>query len=301
MTTSNPKQRAVALGFFDGLHLAHKAVLNAALEQKNNGRIPAVLFFDEHPFEALTGKRIDRLMTDEDRRVALLGMGFEILDVSFRKIKDLSPADFVDHLLREVYCCGFVSCGYNYTFGAGGKSNAETLKTLCTAQGIQTAICERIQLNGADICSSAIRNAIRQGEIRMAHKMLGDPFSFSSAVEHGDSRGAGLGFPTANQALPETLVLPKAGVYATMAQTEDGVMHPAVTNIGSRPTFLGKGIRSETFLLDYSGDLYGQTLRVFFHAFLREETTFPNPEALQKQIAHDAKQARDLLKVTQYS
>ena len=298
MTTTTVKKRAIALGFFDGLHLAHKAVLTAALEQQKNGQTPAVLLFDEHPFEALTGKRIDRLMTDEDRRAALQGMGFEILDVSFREIKDLSPEDFVRRLLRETYGCGFVSCGFNYTFGAGGRGNAGTLETLCAAEEIGTAVCDRVQLNGADVCSSAIREAIRQGDLKTANAMLGAPFSFSSEVLHGDSRGAGLGFPTANQALPKSLVIPKAGVYAATARTGDGITHPAVADIGRRPTFDGKGIRCETFLLDFSGDLYGQPLRVFFHAFLREEKAFPSPEALREQIGRDAEQAAALLTVT---
>ena len=295
MIPSNTKNRAVALGFFDGLHIAHRAVLEATLAQKEEGLTPSVLLFDEHPYTVLTGKRIARLMTNEDRRNALINMGFELLDVSFREIRGLPPADFIRSLLKETCRCAFVSCGYNYTFGAGGQGTAETLTRLCEENGMRAAVCERVQLDGMDVCSSAIRDALRRGDVITANRMLGAPFSFASPVFHGDRRGVRLGYPTANQHLPEGLIVPKAGVYAAMAQTENGKTYPAVTNIGVRPTFGGDDVRSETHLLGFSGDLYGQTLRVFLHAFLREERKFPSFEALRAQIEADAAAAQTLL------
>lgn len=294
MNETNRNKTAVALGFFDGLHIAHRAVLQNALEQKTQGLIPTVLLFDRHPYEALTGNPVPRLMTDADREKTLRAMGFQIRSLSFAAVRDLSPAAFV-RLLKEEYACGFVSCGYNYTFGAGGRGSAADLKALCAEQGIAAQICGRICLNGRDVCSSAIRAAVKGGDLQTAVAMLGAPLTFASPVVSGDHRGVSLGAPTANQALPAGFIVPAFGVYASFAQV-DGARFPAVTNIGSRPTFNGQDVRSETHLLGFSGDLYGKDLRVGLLEFLRAERRFPSFDALKTQIAADADAANAVVR-----
>ena len=290
---------AVALGFFDGLHIAHRAVLGAALRQRKNGLTPTVLLFDRHPYEAITGKPVQRLMTDADRAQTLESMGLRIETLCFDAVRDLEPEEFVRDVLIKAYGCAFVSCGYNYTFGRGGRGTAETLRGLCEAYGISLHMCERVTLNGRDVCSSAIRNAVRTGDMTTAVEMLGAPLSFSAPVIGGDHRGAKLGSPTANQLFPPGFIVPKPGVYAALAAV-DGRAYPAVTDVGTRPTFGGTAVRSETYLMDFSGDLYGQTLRLSLLAYLREERKFPTADALEAQIRLDVAQARALINTSPF-
>lgn len=281
------EQTAIALGYFDGLHIAHRAVLAAALEQKKNGRVPTVLLFDRPPYEAVTGVRVPRLMTDADRENELLAMGFRVETLSFDAVRDLEPEAFLREILIGRFGCGFVSCGYNYTFGKGGRGTAETLRELCETYGLDLSVCDRVRLNGRDVCSSAIRDAVTAGDLRTAVAMLGAPLSFSAPVVAGEHRGAGLGAPTANQLLPPGFIVPKAGVYAAFAAV-DGCVCPAVTDIGTRPTFGGTAVRCETYIMDFSGDLYGKTVRLSLLDFLREERRFPSAAALREQIVLDA-------------
>lgn len=287
------ERTAVALGYFDGLHIAHRAVLAAALEQKKNGLVPTVLLFDVPPYEALTGAPVARLMTDTDRENALLAMGFRVETLSFAAVRDLAPEAFVRDILTDRFGCCFVSCGYNYTFGKGGRGTAKTLRDLCETYGLDLSVCGRVQLDGRDVCSSAIRSAVQAGDMETAVAMLGAPLSFAAPVVAGEHRGAGLGAPTANQMLPPGFIVPKTGVYAALAAVE-GRVYPAVTDIGTRPTFGGRGVRCETYLMAYAGDLYGKTMRLSLLAFLREERRFPSAEALIAQIALDAAAAKTL-------
>ena len=291
---------AVALGFFDGLHIAHRAVLAAALEQKKNGLAPTVLLFDRHPYEALTGTPVERLMTDADRAAALTAMGFQIETLVFDAVRDLPPEAFVRDVLIGTYNCGFVSCGYNYTFGRGGRGTADTLRALCAANGVELRVCPRVRLHGRDVCSSAVRDAVRNGDMAAAAAMLGAPLSFSAPVVTGDRRGAKLlDTPTANQMLPPGFIVRKPGVYAALAAV-DGRVCPAVTDIGVRPTFGGAAVRSETFLMDFSGDLYGKPLRLSLLDYLRAERRFPTPDALKAQIRADAARARTLAEASPF-
>ena len=288
------KRTSVALGYFDGLHIAHRQVLSAALEQKQNGLAPTVLLFDRHPYEVLTGRQVERLQTEEDRRARLLAMGFSVLDISFESVRDLTPSAFAEEILAGRLAAGFVSCGFNYTFGRGGRGDASLLRRLCSEYGIGLRVCPEVLLDGQAVSSTAIRAALKNGDPALAAAMLGEPFAFSSPVFHGDERGRLLDAPTANQSIPAALVTPKFGVYVTRVELPDGRRFPGVTNIGCRPTFNGGSVRSETCLLGFSGNLYGQTLRISLLAFLREEKKFDSFEALKAQIAQDAAAARSV-------
>lgn len=288
------KKRAVALGFFDGLHTAHMAVLNKALAQKENGLVPSILLFDKHPALVLTGKEVKKLMTPEKRDEMLYDLGFEIVRCRFEDIMDMTPERFADEILVQSLNAGYVCCGYNYRFGKNGAGSSELLRSLCEARGIMTGVCERIMVNGKTVCSTAIREAATQGDMDTVRQMLGRPLEFCTSVFSGDKRGRLLGAPTANQYLPENFVIPKFGVYASVVEL-DGKVYPAVTNIGNRPTFDGVSLRSETYIIGFSGDLYGRFIDVKLYSFIRGEMKFESFDALKKQIVLDAAEAKRII------
>ena len=286
---------ALALGYFDGLHIAHKKVLDTVLAQSEQGLVPAVLLFDEAPAEVLRGVPVPRLITEAERDARLADMGLAAVNVSFRGLMSLSPERFVKEILFERLNCAFVCCGYNYRFGKEGAGDAKTLRAECAKYGITTHVCKQVRFSGRTVSSTAIRAALSAGDVVLAAGMLGRPFGFASPVVSGDRRGRTLGTPTINQVIPSALVMPLFGVYASVAEF-GGKRYPAVTNIGSRPTFSGESARSETFILDFCGDLYGQTVRLELVRFLRPEKRFPDAGALKAQIALDAQAAAEVIK-----
>ncbi len=283
-------KRAVALGYFDGLHIGHADVLGKALGASRDGLTPAVMLFDAPPSEVVSGITVPRLMTDFERDRILEGSGFELLRVSFGDIRDMSAAEFAESVLVEKFNAAEVYCGFNYSFGKNGAGSSETLKDLCANYGIDVLVSGEVQSNGEQISSSAIRRYIENGEIERANEMLGYSFGFTSPVFSGDHRGRLLGAPTINQFLPEGLVTPKFGVYASVAEV-DGKLFPGVTNIGKRPTFDGVSMRSETFILGFSGDLYGRSVTVRLVSFIRGEMKFSSADALKEQIVRDERSA----------
>ena len=281
---------AVALGYFDGLHIAHQKVLDAALAKKAEGLIPSVLLFDVPPAEALTGQKIPRLMTDADRDRVLENRGFAPRRVRFAEIRDLTPEQFVREILQKELDAAFVCCGYNYRFGKHGVGDATLLTALCEQAGIDVFVLPETDELGEPVSSSRIRRLVQSGDMDAAVRLLGRPLLFTAPVFSGDHRGRTLGTPTINQYLPKGFIRPRFGVYVSDVLVGDRILR-GVTNIGSRPTFDGESVRSETYILDYSGDLYGQDVTVGLLHFLRPELKFPDADALKKQIAKDAEVA----------
>ena len=292
-------KRAAALGYFDGLHLAHIKVLEAALSQKENGLTPLVPLFDEAPSKVIAGVEAPRLMSAADRDRVLEKMGFEVVKLHFCDIRDMEPEQFVSEVLKEKLNVSFVSCGYNYSFGKNGTGNTRTLRKLCEKYEINLHVCRQVRLNGETVSSTAVRNAVKSGDIEKANGMLGRPLSFVSTVLPGEKRGRLLGFPTVNQLLPEGFIVPKCGVYASIAEF-CGQRLPAVTDIGSRPTFSASGVRSETHIMDFSGDLYGKEVRISLIGYIREEKKFPSAESLIEQIRADASKAAYMVSASNY-
>lgn len=285
------KRTAVALGFFDGLHLAHRRVLENAVAQRENGLQPCVLLFDDHPQHVLNGKQIPKLVQNEKRDALLEDMGLTAVSCSFAGIRDYSPRAFVETVLVDRLNAAFVSCGYNYRFGKNGAGDAGTLKTLCGEYGVEVCVCAEMDIDGEPVSSTAIRCAVESGDAEKAARMLGRLFSFSAEVVAGDKRGRLLGTPTVNQLLPADLAIPKYGVYVSAVRF-DGREYTGVTNIGARPTFQAPEVRSETYILDYDGDLYGRTVETALVKYLRPVMTFDSADALKAQIAEDIAAAR---------
>lgn len=280
---------AVALGNFDGLHLGHKAVLDCALKFKAEGYVPTVILFDVHPREFISGAEVERIMSSEETEESLRQMGFEIYKLEFSKIRDLTPKEFFDDILINRLNAKAVCCGFNYSFGKNGKGNSTDLLAFSLNAGIRCSVSKELTLDGKTVSSTEIKNYLKSGFPEKAAQMLGRNYSFCSEVIHGDERGRELGFPTANQKIPENLVIPKYGVYET-AVTVDGKTYRGVTNIGIRPTYLSETVVSETNVLDFSGDIYGKKVKTELVKYLREERKFDSAKNLIDQLMHDVKQ-----------
>ena len=287
---------AVALGYFDGIHIGHKSVLMKALEKaKEKDLVPVVTLFDIHPRKLLSGTVPPIITTEEKKRKILTDMGFEIFDFDFRQGMNYEPDEFIDKILVGTLSAKAVFCGFDYHYGKGGKGNVETLREALSKKGIEFDAVEPVFSGDAVVSSTAIRQFITDGEIEKANKMLGEYFSYDFSVNKGDGLGRTWGFPTINQSFPEDFIIPKRGVY--VSETEfDGKSYLSVTNVGIRPTVADGGIRSETCILDFSGDLYGKNVKVKLIKYLREEKKFPNVDELRQAIGNDIENARKVYK-----
>lgn len=292
--TLEPSQErsAVALGSFDGLHLGHQKVISLALAGAEQGLLPTVLTFSENP-KALAGSSFGGLLLSQEEKICLLEqMGVrQLYLLDFETIKDLSPEDFVARVLSGVCRAGKVCCGFNFTFGRGGKAGSEDLKRLCGAQKMETAVAEAVVKDGFPVSSTRIRGLIAEGRTEEAAALLGRPFGYESPVLPGRKLGRRLGTPTLNQAVPEEFVLPKFGVYASVVSV-GGKIFCGVTNVGVKPTVGSSAVLAETWMPGYSGpELYGRIVRVGLLKFLRPERKFPGLLELQAEIRRNGAQA----------
>lgn len=281
-----------ALGFFDGVHIGHGALLRAckqlALEQ--SCRCGAVTF-TAHPDALVSGTAPGLINTAADRAMLMQELyGMEcIVALPFdNAMRNTSWQTFYRVLCSRYNAAGFV-CGHDFRFGKGGAGTGSLLQELCAKDGLACMVIPEQKLDGTTVSSSHIRSLLLQGDIRRANAFLGHPHILTGMVVPGQQLGRTLGTPTANLLLPNMLLCPKFGVYACMARLGDQ-RFPAVTNIGCRPTVGGKHVTVEAWLLGYSGDLYGKALTLEFHSFLREEQKFASLAALQAEIQKNAAQ-----------
>lgn len=284
-----------ALGFFDGVHLGHQALLDACrkLAQENNGKA-GVITFASHPDGLVSGKAPALLNTIEDRKRLLFSFSMDTV-VALPFDKQLMTTHWSTFLtdLTEQGAAGFV-CGDDFRFGAGGSGTAKKLAAFCESRQLPYAVVPQQELDGIRISSTHIRALLEQGDMVQAARFLGHPHVFTGNVISGRGLGHTIGIPTANLEIPEGVLLPRAGVYACTAVV-DGQIYMAVTNIGSRPTVGGHHITVEPWLLDFEGDLYGKQLTLCFHDYLRPEKNFSNLEELRAEILENATQTRKLL------
>lgn len=288
------KKRAIALGAFDGLHRGHRQVIGST---KQDGFSPSALLFSTHPASVLASSAPPALCTTEQRNALLQAAGVEILSVDFREIMSYSPREFFEEILLARFSAGLICCGENYTFGKGKAGNVQTLQTLCDEYDVRLCVAETVEIGGAPVSSTRIRQALENGDVEAANQMLGRPFSYAFPVVAGDKRGRTLHFPTVNQFFPAGFIRPKCGVYASFAEI-GGKRYPAVTNFGVRPTIGTESVRSETYLIGFSGDLYGQCPEIQWLKYLRPEQKFPSLTDLQAAIGVDAARAEEIFKNT---
>ena len=291
-------KRVIALGFFDGVHNGHAALMRRTYEvAKETGAVPSAFTFDPHPQNVIFGKPTPLLTSPEDR-ADLMRKYYGIEDVivePFTVERMKQPwRDFVEQTLAKELGAVHLVCGHDYHFGYKGEGNPNRLRELCGELGIGCDVIEKVEQEGITVSSTYIRTLVAQGEIERANEFLGHPYTLSDHVSHGKKLGTTLGFPTVNLKLKEHVMPPAKGVYATKVILENGEVLPAVTNVGTRPTVDdGDQLTIEGFILDFHGDLYGQKIQMEFYKYLREERKFPSFDALKAEIAHNVEQTRE--------
>lgn len=282
-----------ALGFFDGVHRGHQALLAEcrALAQAQDAT-PAALTFSNHP-DALTAGQAPRLLTTvEDRRELLHAYGMErVLALPFDRTTMTTPwQDFFHRMVTEFHAVGLV-CGHDFRFGYRGEGTPQLLGAACAQAGIPCTVVPEQRLEGVTVSSAYIRTLLECGEAERAARFLGHPHFLTGPVVSGHHLGRRLGFPTANLGFPEGVLVPKCGVYACRARVA-GAQFCAVANVGVRPTVGGSHVNAEAWLLDFDGDLYGEEMTLQFYSFLRPERKFESLEAMKEEILKNARQTR---------
>lgn len=289
-------KRAIALGFFDGVHIGHGALLNKTKERAaETGASPSVLSFDVHPDTLVFGKELP-LINSAIGREDIIRRCYGIDNVVFfhfdRRVMCMPWQEFIDSIINDLNIC-WVVVGHDFCFGYKGEGTAQRLKEYCRERGIGCDIIPAVTIEGRVVSSTYIRELLSQGRIEEANRFLGHPHTLADTVHSGYHLGRKLGTPTINMRIPEGVLVPRHGVYAAKVFIEDGSSHLAVTNIGVRPTVSDDNTVSvESFLLDYSGNLYGRQARVEFHSFIRPEIKFDDHSQLSAQIKKDAETTR---------
>ena len=287
------KDRIVyALGFFDGVHIGHQALLKACLQlAKTYGCKAGVVTFTSHPDTLVSGNTPGLINTVDDRVGLLRAYGMEVvIQLPFdRELMTTHWSAFLTQLANHD-AAGFV-CGSDFRCGAGGSGTAKKLAAFCEKRQLPYTVVPQQLLGDVRVSSTHIRGLLAQGEVEEAARFLGHPHVLSGTVVAGRQLGRTIGIPTANLELPEELVQPKFGVYACKTVI-DGKQYLAVTNVGKRPTVGGEKVTVEPWILDFAGDLYGKTLVLVFYKFLRPEQKFEDLTALQGQIRQDGEETR---------
>ena len=294
---STPK-RVIALGFFDGVHKGHGALLRTVAQAADRlGAMPCAFTFDRSPTAAITGQTIPLLSSVEDR-VWLMRRYYgieEVIVAPFDGMQKMDWQDFVSEYLQKELGCVHVVAGHDFHFGYMGKGNPQRLQEKCRELGMGCDIIQKVEQDGITISSTYIRTLIAQGEMERANQFLGHPHTLTNRVAHGKKIGTTtLGFPTVNLLIPQGVIVPAYGVYATRVWF-DGQCRCAVTNVGVRPTVEDNDghVTVEGFILDFGGDLYGHEIRMEFYKYLRPEQKFASMQALADEIRHNAQQTRD--------
>lgn len=290
-------RRAIALGFFDGVHIGHGALLRKTTQRAGElGVTPSVLSFDVHPDKLVFGRDVP-LINSALSREEIIRRCYGIDDVIFihfnERMMRMPWQEFADTIIDELGLAWIV-VGHDFCFGYRGEGTAEKLKAYCEDKGIGCDIIQAVKLDGRIVSSTYIRTLIADGDMEQAARYLGHPHTLQDTVHSGYHLGTKLGAPTINMSFPEGVIVPRHGVYAARVYLEDGSSHIAVANIGVRPTVSdGTRVNVESHLIAFSGNLYGRQARVEFYKFLRDEKKFDDYTELSRQIHRDADEARD--------
>lgn len=289
---------STALGYFDGVHLGHQAVIAEAVQYaRNNGLVPAVFTLQQSPRTVLWGEEPKGIITLEDKLQQLSALGVErVYLIDFRTIRNLSAEQFVKDILLDCFHAKHTGCGFNYHFGCGAKGDGTVLSELAGKYGITETTQPRLCYDGLPVSSTRIRQCIAQGDVFSAGEMLGRPYGFFLPVVHGRQLGRKLGFPTMNQSMPEGLVKPLFGVYASLVTVAQKRFY-GVTNIGIKPTVGSESVTIETWMPDYhGGELYDQRVDLRLYRFIRPERKFDSLELLRQAVLLDGRKAAGIMK-----
>jgi len=291
------QEMLLSIGVFDGVHLGHQQLLTHLRDEaRSKNWLSGVVTFKSHPEVVLAGENKLLWLNDLETRISLLrNLGIDIVvALPFSsELSRLTARRFVQLLKQHLKMRGLI-IGPDFALGRNREGDAEKLRILGEEMGFSVEVIPAVVIDGYVVSSSAIRQALAEGDMKKVEKLIGRLFSLSGQVVSGDRRGRNLGFPTANLDLKPEQALPGDGVYATITHTDDDSL-PSVTNIGVRPTFGGRKRLAETYILDFEGDLLGQKLTVDLVDKLRDEERFDTVEELKDQMVKDVEQARQIL------
>lgn len=286
----------LALGFFDGVHRGHAALLNRTIERAEAlGVEGAVMTFDTHPDTLVQGTPVPLINSAPDR-ANLIRRLFGIDRVEFFRFTEetmhMPWEEFLRSIQAELGVVGFV-VGYDFRFGWRGEGNTGRLRDYCAANGLTCDVVDKVELDGITVSSTYIRRLVSLGQVERAMEYLGHPHILTQTVRHGRRIGHTIGIPTVNLVPPPHVLVPGDGVYIARVCLMDGSSYAAVTNVGTRPTVNnGSDLTVESWMLDFDGDLYGQSIRVEFYKRLRDEIRFDSLDALKAEIQRNADDAR---------
>lgn len=276
------KNAVIALGFFDGVHIAHRELIKTTVEIGKRENLSPTVFTFTAEGEIKSGTQ--RLYSTDERLEILSELGIEnVILVNFKDIAGLEAEDFVTKSLIEHFGAKAVVAGYNFRFGKGARGNRDMLSSLMSQAGLNAYITEEITFDNKTISSTLIRSCLSEGDVDTARKLLGAPYFISGRVESGNRIGKTLGFPTINIPIREGHIQLRRGVYLTGVKIGKNV-YRGLTNVGTCPTFNERKMHTETYILDYNNEIYGEEVKIFFLEFIREEKKFESPDDLKSEI-----------------
>lgn len=289
----------MVLGFFDGVHIGHQAVIAHAKQRAEQLGLPVtVVTFDPHPKQVLSNNadavRYITPLSRKLQRIAALGVERCLVLTFTKQLASLSPQQFVDDYLIGAGAV-HVTAGFDYSYGKFGEGTMETMPYHARGRFTTSIVAEQTT-DGEKVSSTRIRKLLGAGSVDLASELLGAPYVICGEVIHGDARGRTIGYPTANMVMDASYVMPRLGVYATRVHLKDGRSFSAMTNVGRRPTFYDTGdVSIESHLFDFSEDLYGQLLEIEWVRYLRDERAFDGLDSLVVQLKRDEAAARAIL------
>ena len=297
------KPTVIALGFFDGVHRGHGALLRRTTEVACRlNATPAAFTFDRPPKEVVTGKPVPLINSTQERQELmerLYGIRQVIVAPFDHEMMTMSWEDFITKLLVGTYGAVHLVAGHDYRFGHKNAGTPELLQEKCRQLGLGCDIIPKVEYDGITVSSTYIRQLVESGQVERAAEFLGHRHCLSQTVTHGFRFGRTIGIPTINFTVPDHVLVPERGVYITRAYLPDGSSIAGVTNVGTRPTVSDSGkVSIETFLLDFDGDLYGRRIRLEFCRRLREEKKFESPQQLKDEVGKNIAQARAYFRET---
>ncbi|MCH5263037.1 MAG: bifunctional riboflavin kinase/FAD synthetase [Lachnospiraceae bacterium] len=289
-----PKRSAVAIGKFDGVHLGHRKLIHKIIEQKKENCLATVFTFDTSAAAFFGGEEKELTTVAEKRRI-FEELGIDVL-IEFplnRETAATEPGEFVHKYLAEQMQTAYICAGTDLSFGRGGAGNYALLEQYAEKYGYLAELIDKVKVDGEMVSSTRVREAVREGRMEDAARMLGTPYNVSGIVEHGKRLGRSIGMPTANLIPEKDKLLPPYGVYYSRVRTE-GKTYKGISNVGCKPTVNTENAAGvETYLYDYDGDLYGRNITVELLSYRRPEMKFENVERLKEQMEADIAAGRD--------
>ncbi|MGL4451614.1 MAG: bifunctional riboflavin kinase/FAD synthetase [Sarcina sp.] len=279
----------IALGSFDGIHKGHLTLMNELLKASKEKNVLSMVYtFKNHPLTIINSSARPKIVMVNQQKIDVLdtlGIDIVCLDEFNRKLMVMEPEEFIQMLIKRFNAKGFV-VGFNYRFGHKNKGDIKLLKQLSDKYNFELKVMDAYKENGKVVSSTRIRELITTGEIEMANELLTREFILTGEIVHGKKLGRTIGFPTANLKVDEKLALPKIGVYYTNIEV-DGKVYKGITSVGNNPTVNGDTTTVETYILNFSQDIYGKQINLYFIEKMREQQKFTSLDELKKQLEKD--------------